>query len=172
MLIDAYSLEIFTPPCDPGAERYSAIAHLELDIAAVLPYLNATLSGANFLPSANALTWKKAGHLIAFHADRVAVSNVADRQEALKELERLIELVNRTWERRAEITPDYETKKRAAPTAVYQLLPHTNCRECGEATCMAFAFGLIQGKRSLEDCPLLVTDPAFADRKATLTALL
>jgi hypothetical protein len=47
MLIDKYDLEIFTPPCDPGAERYAAKARLEVDISAVLPYLNTTPRGAS-----------------------------------------------------------------------------------------------------------------------------
>jgi ArsR family metal-binding transcriptional regulator len=162
MWVKNYELEVFTPPCEPGAERYSAVAHLTHSIAEVLPYLNATLAGANYMPSANALTWKRAGHLVAFHADRVAVSNVADREEAVCELDSMIDLVNRTWDRRAEITPDYQAQKRSSPMIIYQLLPQTNCRECGEATCMAFAFGLIQGKHMLEECPVLTTDQRAA----------
>jgi acetyl-CoA decarbonylase/synthase complex subunit gamma len=42
--------------------------------------------------------------------------------------------------------------------AVYKLLPQTNCRDCGEATCMGFAFGLIQGNHTLEECPGLVDE--------------
>lgn len=167
MLVEDYELEVFTPPCDPGAERYSAVAHLTQGITEILPYLNAVLTGASYLPSANALTWKRAGHLIAFHADRVAVSNVADREEAVRELDRMIDLVNRTWQRRAEITPDHQALKRPSPMAVYQLLPQTNCRECGQVTCMAFAFGLIQGKQSLDKCPVLADD-----QRATLASLL
>jgi ArsR family metal-binding transcriptional regulator len=162
MRIDDYELEVFTPPCDPGAERYSAIAHLSADIAGVLPYLNATLTGANYMPSAKALTWKRAGHLVAFHADRVAVSNLSDREEAVKELDRMVDLVNRTWDRRAEIAPDHRAKKRPAPMAIYQLLPRTNCRKCGEATCMAFACGLSQDKHVIGECPALTTSQQTA----------
>jgi ArsR family metal-binding transcriptional regulator len=167
MWVENYELEVFTPPCELGAERYSAVAHLTQGIVEVLPYLNAILAGANYLPSANALTWKSAGHLIAFHPDRVAVSNVADREEAVKELDRMIDQVNRTWDKRAEITPNYQAHKRPSPMAVCQLLPQTNCRECDEATCMAFAVGLIQGNRSLEECPALATD-----QRVTLESLL
>ena len=46
MLIEHYDLDVFTQPCEPGAERFSAIARLTVDISAVLPYLNATLRGA------------------------------------------------------------------------------------------------------------------------------
>ena len=162
MKVNSYELEVFTPPCEPGAERYSAVAHLSINITDVLPYLNATLAGTNYMPSANALTWKRAGHLVAFHADRVAVSNVADREEAVDELERMIDLVNRTWDRRSEITPDYQAQKRPSPMAVYQLLPQTNCHECGEATCMGFTFGLIQGNRMLEECPVLAAEQLAA----------
>lgn len=162
MRVENYELEIFTPPCEPGAERHSAVARLPHSIAEVLPYLNAALTGANYMPSANALTWERAGHLVAFHADRVAVSDVVDREEAVSELERMIDLVNRTWVRRAEITPDYQAQKRPSPMAIYQLLPQTNCGECGEATCMAFAVGLIQVRRSLEECPALTAEQQAA----------
>ena len=55
MLIEDYDLELFTPPCHPGAEKWSAVARLEVDISEVLPYLNATLSGAIYNQAANAL---------------------------------------------------------------------------------------------------------------------
>jgi len=87
MLIDSYDLEVFTPPCDPGAERFAATAHLTIDISAVFPYLNATLRGAVYHKSANALTWKKGGHNIAFHEHELSTSNVEDREAAVKELE-------------------------------------------------------------------------------------
>lgn len=64
MLIEDYEVDVFTPPCEPGAERFSAVAKLTVDISEVLPYLNATLRGAVYLPEANALTWKKGGHNI------------------------------------------------------------------------------------------------------------
>ena len=78
------------------------------------------------------LTRKKGGHNIAFHAYQIATSNVDDQEAARKEIEGLVALVNRTWERRAEITPDHETHQRPTPMAVYKLLPQTNCKQCGE----------------------------------------
>ena len=142
MLIDKYDLEIFTPPCDPGAERYAAKARLEVDISAVLPYLNATLRGTVYLPQANALTWKKWGDNVAFHAYEIAASNVEDRDGAEKELKGPVDLVNRTRERRPEITPDTTTRQRPTPMAIFKLLPQTNCKQCGEPTCYTFALKL------------------------------
>jgi ArsR family metal-binding transcriptional regulator len=171
MLIPGYDIEVFTPPCDPGAERFSARALLTVDISEVLPYLNATLRGAVYTQAASALTWKKGGHNIAFHAYEIATSNVEDRDAAIKELEGLVELVNRTWERRGEIAPDYETRQRPTAMALYKLLPATNCRQCGQPSCWNFALKLAASQVELAACTPL-GEPAFAERLASLEALL
>mgnify|MGYP000076628767 FL=1 len=170
MLIENYDLEVFTPPCDPGAERYAAKAILNTDISEILPYLNATLRGAVYYASANALTWKKAGHNIAFHAFEIAVSNVEDRDGAEKELRGIIDLVNHTWERRAEITPDTSTRQRPTSMALYKLLPNTNCKQCGEPTCYTFALKLAASQKKLADCPPLA-EPQYAEKRAALEEL-
>ena len=38
---------------------------------------------------------------------------------------------------------------------IYKLLPKTNCRECGFATCLAFAMQLAKKSISIEKCPYL-----------------
>lgn len=170
MLIEKYDLEVFTPPCEPGAERYSAVGRLTTDISGVLPYLNATLRGAVYHQTANALTWKKGGHNIAFHAYEIATSNVKDREAAIKELDGLIALVNRTWERRAEISPDYELHQRPTPMAVYKLLPQTNCRVCGEPTCFSFALKLVTSQKAMSDCPPIFA-PSYAENLQALQTI-
>jgi len=167
MLIEQYDLEVFSPPCNPGAERNAARARLTVDISEILPYLNATLRGAVYHPTANALTWKKGGHNIAFHAYEIASSNVEDREVAEKELKGLIDLVNRTWECRAEIQPDFKTRQRPTSMAIYKLLPRTNCKLCGEPTCYTFALKLAASQKKLVDCPLLF-EPQYVDKLVAL----
>ncbi len=38
---------------------------------------------------------------------------------------------------------------------IFQLLDKSNCRECGEKTCLAFAGAVFTGKRKLSECPHL-----------------
>ena len=171
MLIEHYDLKVFTPPCDPGAERFSAFAELAVDISEVLPYLNATLHGAIYHRSANALTWKKSGHAIAFHATQIATSNVEDYDAAVGEIDSLIELVNHTWERWAEITPDFEAHQRAPLIVVYRLLPQTNCKQCGEPTCYSFAIKLVASQQKLAACAPLF-EPLYAQKLAALQELI
>jgi acetyl-CoA decarbonylase/synthase complex subunit gamma len=45
-----------------------------------------------------------------------------------------------------------------SPLEVYKFLPQTNCGDCGEATCMAFASHMIDRSLQLEDCPPLLED--------------
>jgi ArsR family metal-binding transcriptional regulator len=163
MLIDSYDLDVFTPPCEPGAERFSTVARLAVDISEALPLLNATLRGAVYHQEANALTWKKGGHNITFHAFEIATSNVADRDVAIKEIDGLVQLVNRTWERRSEIIPSYQARRRPTPMDVYKLLPQTNCKLCGEQTCFNFALKLCAGQHQLADCPVL-SEPDYRER--------
>ena len=45
-----------------------------------------------------------------------------------------------------------------SPLEVYKFLPQTNCGDCGEPTCMAFASHMIDRSLKLEDCPPLLED--------------
>jgi len=36
---------------------------------------------------------------------------------------------------------------------IFKQLPRTNCKDCGQATCLAFAMALATGKTSLDQCP-------------------
>jgi acetyl-CoA decarbonylase/synthase complex subunit gamma len=43
--------------------------------------------------------------------------------------------------------------RQLSPIDVYMSLPRTNCKECGEPNCMAFATKLVNREISLEQCP-------------------
>ncbi len=54
---------------------------------------------------------------------------------------------------------------------LYQLLPKTNCKLCGESTCMAFAVALLSRKKSIIECtPIL--EGNFKKQKEKLESLL
>jgi len=100
------------------------------------------------------LTWKKADtiwHFTHFRSPR-AMSKIMMRRSTRSTTDQLI---NRTWERRSEITPDYETRQRPPLMTIYKLLPQTNCKQCGEPTCYSFAIKLVAAQKKISDCPLL-----------------
>ncbi len=59
----------------------------------------------------------------------------------------------------SQTSPEKKRKsiKEISPIDVYKLLPKTNCGECHEANCMAFATRLVNGELLLADCPPLHT---------------
>jgi CO dehydrogenase/acetyl-CoA synthase gamma subunit (corrinoid Fe-S protein) len=63
--------------------------------------------------------------------------------------------INQAWEKRAEITPCYKGKKKPLLMEILKLLPKTNCKKCGQPTCMVFASQVMDGGRGAEDCPEL-----------------
>ncbi|MBM3130580.1 MAG: Fe-S cluster protein [Chloroflexi bacterium] len=179
MLVQSYHLEVFAPPCAPGAERWCAKATLADDIGDALPYLNATIKGAIpkglsvYNHAARALTWplRVGGHTIAVRPREIAISNLVDKDAAATEMQRVVGLINHTWERRAEITPSIEMRQRLKPMEVYKLLPATNCKDCGQPTCFTFALKIIAGEVELEQCAPLFID-AYREKRDKLIALL
>ena len=47
--------------------------------------------------------------------------------------------------------------KELSPIDVYKLLPKTNCKECGEENCMAFATKVVNREVPIDKCPPLLT---------------
>lgn len=171
MLIERYDLKVFTPPDRSGVERFSALADLDCDISEMLPYLNAILPGANYQRATNTLLAKKGVYPLTVYARQIAIGNVESYDAALAEIDDLIGLINRTWERRAEIAPNFEARWRPPLMGVYRLLPQTNCRQCGEPTCYAFAIKLVATQKGVSDCPPLSELP-HAEKRAALQDLI
>jgi acetyl-CoA decarbonylase/synthase complex subunit gamma len=57
-------------------------------------------------------------------------------------------------------------KKTLSPTEVYKYLPKTNCKECGEENCMAFAAKLVNREVTLDKCPPILTEKYKNEYKA------
>jgi ArsR family metal-binding transcriptional regulator len=138
----------------------------------VLSYL-ATLPGViAWNPEAHTLTFRRQPGFMTLYPDRVYITQLRDAAEGLELLAALTDAVNAVWEKRHELVAVTAGKRAPRHLDIWELLPRTNCRQCGEATCLAFAVGLVQQKRELSDCLPLMVDTALADRRATLEAML
>ncbi|MGQ9841782.1 MAG: (Fe-S)-binding protein [Anaerolineae bacterium] len=161
-----------TLPClaDPG--KIIVIGETDAAIDGVLPLLNAILPNVvSYHPFNGVMTLRRKPGLITLYPDKVMITQVADVEEGLTLLAAVRDLLNRTWARRDEIQPRPEGRPVPRPLDVYELLPRTNCRACGEATCMAFAFGLLERRHRPEECPALA-DPTYAAQRQALRDLL
>jgi len=155
MLIKNYSKEIFRPECNPGFESVHCIAQLDQDISEVLPYLNAVLGGFDYLKNPPAVIFRSQGKLITVHGDKIAINALRDEVEADKILKWLKREINQAWDNREDIEPSYEGAPKPKVIEILKLLPKTNCKECGEPTCMVFAARIAEGVKDGADCPPL-----------------
>lgn len=143
------------PGCRPGSGRWGALAAVPGDISPVFPYLNAVLPYARYDHDNRVLIWEEDGQQYAFRPNEIRVANVESLEQAKQVVEGLVERVNEIWRQRDDIVPRYTERKMPAVLEVYKLLPGTNCRKCGYATCMAFAADLRKCAVRLEQCPPL-----------------
>jgi ArsR family metal-binding transcriptional regulator len=153
MLLKGYQEEISRPACNNTFQSLHCIAHLDDDISEVLPYLNAILGGDTYIKNPPSVTFKSQGKLITVHGDKIAVNALRDEEEAHHILTWLKQEINEAWENRENITPKYDGKAKPHILDIYKLLPKTNCRRCGQPTCMMFASLATEGIKGYGDCP-------------------
>lgn len=155
MLLDSYRLEIFNSQCNPQAMGVHCFAHLDQDVSKALPFLNAVLGGFEYIADPPSVTFKAQGKLITVHGCRIAVNALKDEHEARKIIEWLKREINDAWQNRERIVPSYKSAPRPQLIEILKLLPKTNCRRCGEPTCMVFAVRLVEGAKGVLACPEL-----------------
>ena len=159
-------------PClaDPG--KVIVVGSPSRNLAEVLPFLATLPNVIACNPDAPSLTLRRRPGLITFQPERVSITQVNEASEGIQLLAALTEAINATWEHRAELVAVTGRRRAPRPLDAWALLPQTNCGRCGEATCIAFAFSLLQQRRELAECNVLAKDERFADRRTALQALI
>lgn len=157
MLLDNIDrFDIFRPQMDATKEVLHAIAAFAADISPALPYVNAELGGWDYNPTTQVLLLKLAdGKWLTLHPHQIAIRGARDIAEAHALLSWIMGQINDIWERREQIQPRYTSQAGLKIMEILKLLPLTNCRACGCATCMAYAAALREGEVSVKECPPL-----------------
>jgi ArsR family metal-binding transcriptional regulator len=156
-------------PCVADYKKIRLIAHIEGDLGPVLPYLNAVLPQASYAPTANTLTYMDSYRMIALYPGRITIAKADEIVDAWLTLERIRLLASQTWNDRDRIVPSFETRKRPPALEIFKRLPRTNCRQCGEPTCLAFALRVWKGETSARSClPVFEADSNFSHLQEAL----
>ena len=158
MLLQSYRLEIFNNECMPGAMSVQCFAHLDQDVSEALPYLNTELGGFEYIKDPPSLTFRLHGKLLTVYGRKIAINALKDEAEACKIVEWLKREINDAWENRERIVPSFTSAPRPQLIEILRRLPKTNCRKCGEPTCMVFAARVAEGAKGVDDCPPLTGD--------------
>ncbi len=125
------------------------------DISASFPYLNSALDDTYYDHENSILIGVNNRRRYAFRPHEIQGGMVTDHTQASSIADEVIEFVNRIWAGRDGINPSLRERKLPPVYDIYQLLPKTNCKECGYPTCLAFAAAMRKEEVSLETCPVL-----------------
>jgi ArsR family metal-binding transcriptional regulator len=159
-------------PCLAEPGKIIVVGEPSRRLDEVLPYLATLPNVITYNPETCTLTLRRQPGFISLYSEKAYITKVRDTEEGLELFKALVDAINATWDNREELVAITARKHAPRPLDILTLLPQTNCKICGEATCMAFACNLLLQERGLEECTPLQRDEAFADRRATLEAML
>ncbi len=151
--------------------RYKILIPAEEDLSEIMPYVNAVARVVFYDPEEPVLVFRLEEKKVALRPHLAQLAEVGDVEEGRLWREKLERFLEDIWARREEITPRREPHTLPPALEIYKLLPKTNCGECGEATCLAFAAKLSTGEADLSACPVL-EQPEHAAAKEKLASLL
>ncbi len=155
---------------EPG--RIVIVGRPDQPLDDVLPYL-ATLPGViGYDPNDQILTFRRQPGYLTMFSNEVVFTQVTNKEHGVELFEALVDAVNATWAQRSQLQAVTSRKQPVRYLDLFGLLPRTNCKSCGEATCMAFAAKLFMGEVALAQCVQRHTDASYQERRLALAALL
>ncbi len=139
-------------PCVAEPDKVWVKARFSDDVSSIMPYFNSVFKNTSYNPGFPSITLNMDFRVIAVYPEKMTIIKALNTTDAFQVIDWLQEKINDIYNRRDEIEPDYNRSTRPHPMQVFNLLPGNDCEECGEKTCMAFAFKLLSGKQRLVRC--------------------
>jgi ArsR family metal-binding transcriptional regulator len=149
----------------PG--KFVAHTRASADLWEVMPYMNAMFRTSTYNHDAGSIKFTNDRIEYTIIRDQVNVAKFVNRTELHELLDWLKDLINDIYESRPEMTPLYTCRKPVPVLFIYNLLPKTNCRMCGEKSCMVFAAQLNKLETDIDACPPL-SEPRYRDNRRRL----
>ncbi len=150
---------------DACPNKIEAVALLQRELEKMWAKARGDTSVAPFLPGVHGAIMDdvgKAGGLRSYTTEKLVWQKVAERthdainilkceRESPDAIEKDQTRTYNYWIRNEESGSTLRTPRTGIE--IFRLLPGTNCKKCGAATCLAFAMNLSSGKAELDSCP-------------------
>lgn len=157
---------VFMEPCIAEPEKIRFIAELSDDVTEIMPYLNSVIKNAIYNKNIPAISYKKEFRLITIRPMKLTVAKALHSTDAYMLVDWIKDLINDTFAKKDDIVPSYELRNPPKPLDIFSWLPRTNCKQCGEPSCLAFAAKLFMDEQKIENCKPLYLKENEKLRKA------
>lgn len=149
-------------PCAVEADGIRFLAQADKTLNEVLPILYLVFPNATFSEKIGFLSYKTQERIVSiFPNGKITMTHVKNKDMAIMLVEELRKTFNRAHiylKTRGSPDKSLADQKRALSAKnLYDILPKTNCKECGEQSCFAFATKLLLAEKKSENCKPLMT---------------
>ncbi len=162
-------------PCIADSEKLRVTGRVNVSFSTeIMPYVAHLIPNSGYNKKLGWISYKKGVKIITIHSDGyVAMTHVKDKPEALQILKEIEEVVEEAHLKRDQIDLSKPRERVSiSPMEIYSYLPKTNCKECGEQTCMAFTVKLLNGEIDIKACKPLFREEKYAGIREALQGLL
>jgi ArsR family metal-binding transcriptional regulator len=144
-------------PCIADKTRFRIIAKFSPPLGGALKLLEPLFPRARYSEKIGALIIQRGTILITIYSSgNVTMTMIKSEAEAKETLEDLKNTINEAIVK--GVTPVPREKVKVDHMEIYEYLPKTDCKICGEQSCYSFAIRLIGRETTLDKCtPLLET---------------
>jgi len=157
-------------PCIADTTKFRIIARVSPPLGGSLKLLEPLFPRGRYSEKIGALIIQKGNVLITIYSTgNVTMTMIRSEQDAKDTLEDLRKIINDAIAK--GVTPVPREKVKVDHAEIFEYLPKTNCKLCGEQSCYSFAIRLVGGEVTLDKCtPLL--DAKYATNLEHIKVLL
>src|SRR5512136_90187 len=157
-------------PCIADSSKFRIIARVSPPLGGALKLLEPLFPRARYSEKIGALIIQRGTMLITIYSTgNVTMTMIKSEAEANEILEGLQRTINEAIVK--GVTPVPREKVKVDHNEIYQYLPKTNCKICGEQSCYSFAIRLVGRETTIDKCtPLL--DAKYATNLEHIRVLL
>lgn len=136
-----------TRPAHEFERSMMASFNLDSSVAFLFPYLNAVADQARLFENPSFIRFMFNDVCCALYPLKCIVSPFDDREHVRAFVEEFINFINEMIAGHHNIIPNHKYFTTTSVVDILKILPQTNCRECGFASCVAFA-GMLSIRRT------------------------
>ena len=137
--------------CD---RQWGACFKLDGDVRSLFPYINGEVPGTRFSFRPFHVRFEHKSVQCTLYPNNAMAAPFKGREHGFAFIEELVVFLNDLHDRRHKLQPSYKLYRQPPSIVdILKVLPRTNCKACGQASCMAFAAALRKGQVTTTDCP-------------------